>query len=227
MKYTYYGHACFEFDFDGTKVLLDPFITYNPIAKEVKAEDLAPDYIFLTHGHEDHVADMVTVQKKKNATVAAIVETAAWVKNQGVPAEKVIDFNLGGTLNLPFGKVKMVFAAHSNSTPDGSYGGFPVGFVFFVKGKTIYVSGDTALTMEMKLLERYQMDYAFLPIGGHYTMDAEDAVIAAQFIKCKHVVGTHFNSFPPIEIDEVAVEKLFSEADVDLTLPEIGKSYEL
>lgn len=227
MKFTYYGHSCFEFDFDGTRVLLDPFITYNPLAKELNAEDLSPDYIFLTHGHEDHVADLVKVQKAKNATVACIVETAAWVRKQGIANEQVLEFNLGGTISLPFGKVKMVFAAHSNSTPDGQYGGFPVGFVFFVGNKTIYVSGDTALTMEMKLLERFKLDYAFLPIGGHYTMDAEDAVIAAQFMKCQSIVGTHFNSFPPIQIDEQATEKLFSEADLNLILPEIGKTYAL
>jgi len=224
MKLTYYGQSCVEFDFNGTKVLVDPFITYNPLASSVNVADIKADYIFLSHGHQDHVADMVTIQKQSDATVCAIVETAAWVRKQGVADDKVIEFNIGGTLNLPFGKVKMVYAVHTNSTPDGQYGGFPVGYVFFVEGKTIYFAGDTALTMEMKLLERFNIDLALLPIGGHYTMDAEDAVIAADFIKCKHIVGIHYDSFPPITIDKEATKAIFESAGLDLQLPKIGET---
>ncbi|MCL8001123.1 MBL fold metallo-hydrolase, partial [Brucella sp. 21LCYQ03] len=152
-----------EFDFHGTKVLLDPFISHNPLAKEIDLDRIKPDYIFLSHAHEDHVADMAHIQKQSNATVAAIVETATWVKAQGVPEDKVIDFNFGGTLDLPFGKVKMVYALHTNSTPDGQYAGVAAGFVFFVGGKKIYFAGDTALTLEMKLLADLDIDWAFLP----------------------------------------------------------------
>lgn len=227
MKFTYYGHSCIGLDINGTKVLIDPFITYNPLASDIKVDEIKADYIFLTHGHQDHVADMAQIQKNNNATVASIVETADWVRKQGVPDDKVIEFNLGGTITLPFGKVKMVFAAHSNATPDGEYGGFPVGFVFFLNGKTIYVSGDTALTMEMKLLERYNIDKAFFPIGGHYTMDSEDAVLAAEFINCQDIVGLHFDSFPPIKIDKELTAELFSDAELNLLLPKIGESYDL
>ncbi len=227
MKATYYGQSCVEFDFDGTKVLLDPFVTYNPLAKDVKLADIKPDYIFLSHGHQDHVADMLAVQQQSGATVAAVVETAAWVRRQGVEEDKVIEYNLGGTLDLPFGKVKMVYAAHTNSTPDGEYGGFPVGYVFFLKGKTIYFAGDTALTMEMKLLERHNIDWAFLPIGGHYTMDAGDAIIAAEFVNCDKVFGIHYDSFPPIKIDKQQVEKQFAEAGISLSLPKIGETINL
>jgi L-ascorbate metabolism protein UlaG (beta-lactamase superfamily) len=216
-----------EFDIDGTKVLLDPFISYNPLAKDIKVGDIKPDYIFLSHAHQDHVADMYSIQQQSGATVATIVETAAWVRKQGVPDDKVIEYNLGGTLDLPFGKVKMVFAAHSNSTVDGEYAGFPVGYVFFLKGKTVYFAGDTALTMEMKLLERHNIDWALLPIGGHYTMDVDDAIIAAEFVNCKNVMGIHYDSFPPIKINHEEAVKKFNEADVYLALPKIGESIEI
>ncbi|MFD1165653.1 metal-dependent hydrolase [Sphingobacterium daejeonense] len=227
MKVTYYGQSCVEFDIDGTKVLLDPFISYNPLAKDIKVADIKPDYIFLSHAHQDHVADMYSIQQQSGATVATIVETAAWVRKQGVPDDKVIEYNLGGTLDLPFGKVKMVFAAHSNSTVDGEYAGFPVGYVFFLKGKTVYFAGDTALTMEMKLLERHNIDWALLPIGGHYTMDVDDAIIAAEFVNCKNVMGIHYDSFPPIKINHEEAMKKFNEADVYLALPKIGESIDI
>lgn len=221
------GQSCVEFDFNGTRVLLDPFITHNPLAKGVDMTSIMPSYIFLSHGHQDHVADMFTVQQQSNATVAAIVETAAWVRKQGVSDDKVIEFNFGGTLDLPFGKVKMVYALHTNSTPDGEYGGEPCGFVFFIGDKKIYFAGDTALTLEMKLLEDLSLDWAFLPIGGHYTMDMYDAVKAAKFINCKNIVGIHYNTFPPISIDLVKAERLFSDIGFNLYLPEIGESLTL
>ena len=224
MKATYYGQSCVEFDFDGTKVLLDPFITDNPLAKDVNVDTIKPEYIFLSHAHGDHVADMAQIQKNSNAMVAAVVETAAWVRAQGVADDKVIEFNFGGTLNLPFGNVKMVYALHTNSTPDGNYGGVAVGFVFFVGNKKIYFAGDTALTMEMKLLADLDLDWAFLPIGGHYTMDVDDAVKAAELINCKNIIGVHYNTFPPISIDtEVAVAK-FNDAGKKLYLPMIGEA---
>ena len=227
MKVTYYGQSCVELEIDGTKVLLDPFISYNPLAKNINVADIMPDYIFLSHAHQDHVADLEEIQKQSGATVAAIVETAAWVRKLGIPEDKVIEYNLGGTLDLPFGKVKMVYAAHSNSTVDGDYAGFPVGYVFFLKGKTIYFAGDTALTMEMKLLNRYHIDWAFLPIGGHYTMDMDDAILAAEFVNCKNVIGIHYDSFPPIKINHEEASKKFAEADVYLALPKIGESIEI
>ena len=173
MTATYYGQSCVAFDFDGHNVLLDPFISYNPLAKSIDVNSLLPEYIFLSHGHQDHVADMAQIQKNSQATVAAIVETAAWVRKQGVPDDKVIEFNLGGTIKTTFGTVKMVYALHTNSTPDGQYGGFPVGFILYSGNKKIYFAGDTGLTMEMKLLAGLGLDWAFLPIGGHYTRICE------------------------------------------------------
>lgn len=214
----YLGHACFEFNFKGTTVLLDPFISYNTLAKQVDVAALRPDYIFLSHGHQDHVADLTLIQGQSEATVVAIVETAGWVRRQGVAEDKVIEFNFGGTLSLPFGKVKMVYALHTNSTPDGAYGGAPCGFIFYIGDKTIYYAGDTALTMEMKLLEELQLSWAILPIGGHYTMDMYDAVKAARFINCKNIIGMHYDTFSPVTIDKEEAIKLFEEADLNLKL---------
>lgn len=223
----YLGHGCFEFNFNGTKVLLDPFVTYNPLAKHIDVAGLNPDYIFLTHAHQDHVADLAQIQLQSNATVAAIVETAAWVRKQGISDDKVIEFNFGGTLSLPFGKVKMVYALHTNSTPDGAYGGAPCGFVFLIGDKKIYFAGDTALTLEMKLLEDLKLDWAFLPIGGHYTMDMYDAVKATDFINCKNVVGMHYDTFSPVTIDVTEAKKVFSTAQVNLNLLELGATIDL
>lgn len=220
----YLGHACFEFNFNGTKVLLDPFVTYNPLAKDINVSELKPDYIFLSHAHEDHVADLATIQAQSNATVAAIVETAGWVRKQGIPDDKVIEFNFGGTLSLPFGKVKMVYALHTNSTPDGAYGGAPCGFVFSIGDKKIYFAGDTALTLEMKLLADLNLDWAFLPIGGHYTMDMYDAVKATDFINCKNVIGMHYDTFSPVTIDINEALKVFSEENINLNLLALGES---
>ena len=219
----YLGHACFEFDCNGTKVITDPFVTYNPLAKDINISELKPNYILLTHAHEDHVADLANIQKQSGATVAAIVETAGWVRKQGVPDDKVLEFNFGGTLNLPFGKVKMVYALHTNSTPDGAYGGAPCGYIFFIGDKRIYFAGDTALTLEMKLLEDLNLDWAFLPIGGHYTMDMYDAVKAADFVKCNNIIGMHYDTFSPVTIDTVEAKAVFEEAGLNLHLLEIGE----
>lgn len=220
----YLGHACFEFNFNGTIVLLDPFVTHNPLASHIDIKQLKPDYIFLSHGHADHVADLSSIQAQSNATVAAIVETAAWVRKQGISDDKVIEFNFGGTLDLPFGKVKMVYALHTNSTPDGQYGGMPCGFIFSVGDKKIYFAGDTALTLEMKLLEDLSLDWAFLPIGGHYTMDMYDAVKATDFINCKKVVGMHYDTFSPVTIDTSEAKELFKTNNIELHLLELGAS---
>lgn len=223
----YLGHACFEFNFNGTKVLLDPFVTYNPLAKDIDVSSLRPDYIFLSHAHEDHVADLAKIQAQSGATVAAIVETAGWVRKQGISDDMVLEFNFGGTLSLSFGKVKMVYALHTNSTPDGAYGGAPCGFVFFIGGKKIYFAGDTALTLEMKLLDDLNLDWAFLPIGGHYTMDMFDAVKATDFINCKNIIGMHYDTFSPVTIDKEEAKQVFGAANINLHLLDLGESITL
>jgi len=225
MKYTYYGQSCFLIEADGKKFLFDPFIKSNPLAKDIDTTKIEADYILVSHGHGDHVADLVELAKQTDAQVVAMVEVAGWIKSQGI--EKVIDINFG-TQTLPFGKLRTVWAVHSSSNPDGSYGGNPAGFVLELEGKQIYFAGDTALTLEMKLLaDLHQLDYAILPIGGHYTMGVDDAVIASKFINCDQIIGVHYDTFPPISIDKEDAVAKFERESKKLLLPAIGETISL
>src|SRR5690606_1904913 len=136
-------------------------------------------------------------------------------------------FNFGGTLDLPFGKVKMVYALHTSSTPDGEYAGVPCGFVFFVGDKKIYFAGDTALTLEIKMIEGIALDCAVLLTGGHYTIDLFDAVEAAQVINCKHIIGVHYHTFPPSAIDTEKAISVCAASGLELQLPAIGATLTL
>ncbi|GAA4783395.1 metal-dependent hydrolase [Olivibacter ginsenosidimutans] len=227
MKATFYGHATVALDLEGANVLFDPFITPNEQAKAIDIHTLQPDYILLSHGHVDHVADVAAIQKNSNATVIAIVETAAWVNRQGVSEDKIVGINFGGTIKTSFGTAKMVFALHTNATPDGQYGGVAAGYLLKSGDKKIYYAGDTALTLEMKLLADEQLDWAILPIGDHYTMGVDDAIKAAGFINCKHIIGIHYNTFPPIKIDEEEAKRKFADAGLHLHLLAIGESIRL
>lgn len=224
MKATYFGHSTVQLDLDGTRVLFDPFITPNELAKDVQIDNINPDYIFLSHCHEDHVYDMAQIQARSNAQVVSIVETGAWVKKQGVPEGKITAMNFGGTVTGPFGTAKMVYALHTNGAPDGSYAGVPAGYVLKSQGKTIYYAGDTALTVEMQLLKDEQIDWAILPIGGFFTMDVSDAIRAAKFINCQNIIGVHYNTFPPIKIDEEDAKQRFQDVGLNLNLLKIGTS---
>jgi L-ascorbate metabolism protein UlaG (beta-lactamase superfamily) len=225
MKVTYYGHATILLETATAKLLVDPYITPNELAKEVDINSIKPDYILLTHGHGDHVADLFTIQTNSNATVICIAEIQGWLNSKEV--EKVHGMNIGGAFNFDFGRVKMVNAIHSSSMPDGSYGGNPAGYVIYADGKKIYIAGDTALTYDMKLLEDENLDWAFLPIGDNYTMGVDDAVKAASFINCKNIVGVHFDTFPPIKLDHEAAKSKFTAAGLNFVLPEIGQTIEL
>lgn len=227
MKVTYYGQSTVAIHTNGTEVLFDPFITPNKKAGHIDVNQLKPHYIFLSHCHGDHVADFERIQKKSGAKVVAIVETGEWVEKQGVPQDKITAMNFGGTIETSFGAAKMVYALHTNSTPEGEYAGVAVGYVLTMGDKKIYFAGDTALTMEMQLLADQQLDWAFLPIGGFYTMDVQDAIQAARFIQCKNIIGIHYNTFPVIEIDKEAAIQQFAAAGIALHLLEIGESMDL
>src|SRR5690606_895476 len=205
----------------------DPYITPNPLAKHIAVADIKPDYIFLSHCHGDHVADMAKIQKSSNAQVVSIVEASAWVEKQGVPDDEITAMNFGGTITTKFGSAKMVYALHTNSTPEGDYAGVAAGYVLKSKGKSIYFAGDTALTLEMQLLADEYFDWAFLPIGGHFTMDVNDAIKAAKFINCKNIVGLHYNTFPPIQIDTNEAIQKFKDQGINLHLLNVGDTIDL
>ena len=225
MKYTYYGQSCFLLETSSAKLLFDPFISGNPLAKHIKVEEIAADYILVSHGHGDHVADLVDIAKRTNAKVICMPEIAGWLQKQGVT--NIHDMNIG-KFKFDFGTVRMVSATHSSSLPDGSYGGNPAGYVLDVDGMQIYFAGDTGLTLDMKLLvELYQLEYAIFPIGGNYTMDPDDAVIAAEYVNCDKVIGVHYDSFPVITIDKNFAIESFKRAQKILLLPAIGETLEL
>jgi L-ascorbate metabolism protein UlaG (beta-lactamase superfamily) len=193
MKITYYGQSCVEIEAAGKKLLFDPFIMSNPMAQHIDPATIKPDYILLSHGHGDHVADVIAIEKSSGAKVICIAEIAGWLGKQGIEAHGM---NIGGGYNFDFGRVKMVNAIHSSSMPDGSYGGNPAGFVIYSEGKVIYFAGDTALTYDMKLLADENLDWSILPIGDNYTMGVNDAIKACDFVNCPNVIGVHYDTFP-------------------------------
>jgi L-ascorbate metabolism protein UlaG (beta-lactamase superfamily) len=195
------GHACFELSDGSSRILIDPFLSGNPKAA-VKPDEVEPTHILLTHGHVDHVLDAADIAKRTGAACVGLVETATWLSEQGV--ENVSDPNLGGTVEFDWGWVKLVQAFHSSVTPDGTVT-YASGLVVNLGGTTVYHLGDTCLFGDMKLIaQRNPIDIALMPIGGHYTMDRHDAVVAAEFIGAGIVIPCHYNTFPPIETDAEA-----------------------
>jgi L-ascorbate metabolism protein UlaG (beta-lactamase superfamily) len=200
-KITFLGHAAFTLEHDGKTVLVDPFLTGNPKAS-VTADEVAADAIFLTHGHSDHIGDTVDIAKRTGATVVAIVELASELTESGV--ENVVDPNIGGTADLGWVTVRLTPAWHTSTTPKGTVN-TPAGLVIELGGKRIYFAGDTGLFSDLALpSKRGHIDLAVIPIGGHYTMDRFDAVVAADFIKADQVIPAHYDTFPPIETDAQA-----------------------
>jgi len=210
MEIRFHGHSCFELNEGETRVLIDPFLKPNSPAAVASAEDVEPTHIAISHGHADHTADAVGVALRTGAECVAVVEIAEWLKELGV--EKVHDPNLGGTVRFDWGWVKLVPAWHTSTLPRsadalfsptaGIVVGTPAGLLINLGGVTVYHAGDTCLFGDMKLIaERNPVDVALLPIGGHYTMDRHDAVVAAEFVGATTVIPMHFDTFPPIETD--------------------------
>jgi len=201
MQIQFLGHAAFALEHDGKTVLVDPFLTGNPKAAAT-ADEVAADAIFLTHGHSDHLGDTVDIAKRTGATVVAIVELAAELRESGV--ENIIDPNIGGTADLGWASVRLTPAWHTGTTPGGTVH-TPAGLVIEMGDKRIYFAGDTGLFSDLALpAKRGHIDLAVVPIGGHYTMDRFDAVVAADFIQADQIIPDHYNTFPPIETDAQA-----------------------
>lgn len=226
MEITYFGQSCFLFKLGEHRVLFDPFISANELAKDVDVNSIEADFILLSHGHQDHVHDAEQLAKKNNALLMANFEVASWFEKKGV--EKTHPMNPGGKVTLPFGTVKMVNAVHSSSMPDGSYGGVATGFVVETETQAFYFAGDTALTYDMKLIpEQFDLDFALLPIGDNFTMDIHDALVAADFVQVDKVIGMHYDTFPYIKIDHEEVKEVAKMAGKDLILMEIGQTISL
>ena len=226
MKLTFYGHATFSIEVNGKVLLFDPFFSGNPGAKDVDIDKLKADFLFITHGHGDHTADLVNVAKRTGAKCIAAVEIVNWLNKQGV--ENAHPLNHGGPVAFDFGQVRAVNAIHSSSFADGTYAGNPLGFVFTTSAGNFYIAGDTALTMDMQLIPLWaKLDYAVMPIGGNYTMDPADAIHAADFVKCNKIVGVHYNTWPIVTIDTEKAKADFAAAGKILLLPKPGESIEV
>ena len=223
MNFTYYGHSCFSVEIQGKHILFDPFISPNVLAKDVKMDEIRADYIFVSHAHFDHTADLVYLAKKTGAKVVSNVEITGWCEKQGITDTQLL--NPGGKWVFEFGVVKCFVAVHSSSFPDGEYGGIPSGFVFKTAEGCFYYSGDTALTLDMQLIPKWaKIDFAILPIGDDATMGAEDATEVAKIVGVTTVIGVHYDTFEFIKIDHQAATAQFSNNGLSLRLLEIGST---
>lgn len=226
MKITYYGHSCFLLETGGKSILFDPYISPNELSNKIEIETIKADYILISHGHEDHVADAVSIALRTGATVVSNWEIIQWVQKQGVT--NTHPMNIGGHWFFDFGKIKCVNAVHSSSLPDGTFGGNPMGFLLETVKCNVYYAGDTALTMDMKLIGDYKkIDIAFLPIGNNFTMGIDNAIIASDFIRCDQIIGMHYDTFEYIKIDHAEAVQKFSSAGKNLILIPIGDSISL
>ncbi len=195
MILTWLGHACWSIATGQHTLLVDPYLDDNPTAA-VKADAVAADFILLTHGHVDHVADVVKIAKRTGANCIANYEICEWLGKQGV--SNTTPMNLGGAVNMPFGRVKMTVALHSSTLPDGTPGGNPGGFLLTIGAARIYFAGDTALFSDMRLIGAGGIDLAILPIGDLYTMGPDDSIEAIRLLGPKRVAPSHYNTWPPI-----------------------------
>jgi L-ascorbate metabolism protein UlaG (beta-lactamase superfamily) len=227
MIFTYYGHSCFRVEIDGKHLLFDPFISYNDLAKDIINIDGIPaDFILLSHGHADHVADCASIATRTGAKVICSWEIHEWLNKQGI--SNTHPMNTGGKWNFGAFTVKCVTAHHSSGLPDGTYGGNPFGFIIYGNDKSFYYSGDTALTLDMQLIPTWaKLNFAVLPIGDNFTMDAADAVRCAEMIGCKTIIGVHYDTFGFIRIDHQKAMQTFVEAGLELKLIDIGSTVSL
>ncbi len=225
LKVTWYSHACFLIETGKARLLVDPFITGNPLSP-VKADEIQTDYILVSHGHGDHVGDSVSIAKRTGAMVISNYEIQDWMVRQGV--DNVHPQHIGGGFDYPWGRVKLTIAQHGSVLPDGSYGGNPCGFLFYIDGKKIYHACDTGLFYDMKLIGEEGVDLAILPIGDNFTMGPDDALRAVKLIEPRRVVPIHYDTFDVIKQDPKAwAERVEKETPAKVTVLKPGESLDL
>ncbi len=222
MKITYLGHGCISVFVNQKTLLIDPFITGNPLAKHVDISKIKADYILITHAHQDHILDVETIATRTKAMLISNFEISMYYQNKNFDVHAV---NHGGTCVFNKIAIKYVNAIHTSSFPDGSYGGQPGGFVISFENKNIYIAGDTALTFDMKLIPmQTPLNLAVLPIGDNFTMGIDDAIIASDFLECNKILGCHYDTFSPIEINKKEAISKFKAKNKELILLTIGTS---
>jgi len=222
---TWYGHAAFGLETAGKSLLVDPFLTDNPAAS-IRAEDVNPDYILISHGHSDHVGDAVAIAKRSGALVISNFEIANWFEAQGIAAHAQ---HIGGGYNYPFGYLKLTLALHGSALPDGSYGGNPAGFLLTtLDGEKLYLAGDTGLFGDMSLIGDEGLDLAALPIGDNFTMGPDDALRAVKLLRPKTVIPIHYSTFEVIEQDARAwARRVEAETETRVRVIQPGESVEI
>jgi L-ascorbate metabolism protein UlaG (beta-lactamase superfamily) len=203
VKITWLGHSCFTIVAGDHRLLVDPFLDQNDKAP-IKAAEAEAEFLLLTHAHFDHIADAAPIAKRTGAAVLANYEITEWLKGQGVAEDKVVAMNPGGAVTQPFGRAKMTIAQHSSSFADGTYGGVAGGYILELGGKRLYIAGDTALFLDMKLIGLGGLDGAILPIGDTFTMGPDDSIEAIKLLNPARVLPCHYNTWPPIAQDAVA-----------------------
>lgn len=225
MKFTYYGHSCFLLETQGKSILFDPFISPNELANSVDIDGIECDYILVSHGHQDHIEDLVPIAKRTQAKVIGSWELGFYLEENGISNYHTM--NCGGAYSFNFGEVYMTTAVHSSSYK-GRYLGVAAGFVINNNESCFYYSGDTALTLDMQLLaQRFNIQAAALPIGGNYTMDYIDAEVASTFIQCDKIIGVHHSTFPPIAINKEDAVKYFNSQGKELKILQIEEQIEI
>jgi L-ascorbate metabolism protein UlaG (beta-lactamase superfamily) len=222
---TWLSHACVLIRTPEAKLLVDPFLSGNPLAP-VAAGKVEADYIFVSHGHGDHVGDTVAIAKRTGATVVSNFEIHNWMLKQGL--SKVHPLHIGGGFNFPWGRVKLTIAHHGSALPDGSYGGNPCGFLFYLEDRKIYHACDTGLFYDMKLIGEEEIDLAILPVGDNFTMGPADCLRAVKLIEPRQVLPIHYDTFAMIKQDVAAwKERVEQETSTHVVLLKPGESVEL
>jgi L-ascorbate metabolism protein UlaG (beta-lactamase superfamily) len=222
---TYLGHGTFQIDSAGQTIVIDPFFTGNPKAT-VKANEVSPDVIIISHGHGDHVGDAVAIAKRTGCLVIANFEICEWLGSQGVT--NTHPQHIGGSHKHAFGTVKLTIAHHGSMLPDGSNGGNPCGILLKLEDGTIYHACDTALFMDMQLIGEEGLDVAIVPIGDNFTMGPDDALKAVKFLKPKKVIPDHYGTWPLIDQDANAwAKRVKAETQSEAILLQPGETFEL